>query len=76
MALQPRTILGPYEIDVPLDRTITIKVLPEYVPADPDLKQRFKRKARTAVRLRPTHRFDQSQTELCRRGTEPLSATP
>ena len=56
MSLSPGTKLGPYEIqtqlgaggmgevykarDTRLDRTVTIKVLPEHVAADPDLKQR------------------------------------
>ncbi len=63
MALQPGTSLGPYKIESPLgaggmgevykardtrlDRTVAIKVLPEHVAADPDLKQRFEREART-----------------------------
>ena len=29
--------------DTRLDRTVAIKVLPEHVAADPDLKQRFER---------------------------------
>ncbi len=63
MALKPGTRLGPYEItaaigaggmgevyratDTRLDRTVAIKVLPAHVAADPDLKQRFEREART-----------------------------
>ena len=63
MPLQPGTTLGPYEIlspigaggmgevykarDTRLDRTVAIKVLPEHVAADPDLKQRFEREAKT-----------------------------
>ncbi len=63
MPLQPGTTLGPYQIESPLgaggmgevykardtrlDRTVAIKVLPEHVAADPDLKQRFEREAGT-----------------------------
>ena len=59
MALSPGTTLGPYAIESPLgaggmgevykardtrlDRTVAIKVLPEHVATDPDLKQRFER---------------------------------
>jgi len=73
MALTPGTTLGPYEIlsaigaggmgevykarDTRLDRTVAIKVLPEHVASDPDLKQRFEREAKTvaAEELRITH---------------------
>ena len=60
MPLTPGTTLGPYEIQAPLgaggmgevykardtrlDRTVAIKVFPEHVAADPDLRQRFERK--------------------------------
>ena len=37
--------------DTRLDRTVAIKVLPEHVAADPDLKQRFEREARTVAAL-------------------------
>ena len=59
MPLQAGTTLGPYQIESPLgaggmgevyqatdtrlDRTVAIKVLPEYVADDPDLRQRFER---------------------------------
>ena len=59
MSLTSGTTLGPYEIlsplgaggmgevykatDTRLDRTVAIKVLPEHVANDPDLKQRFER---------------------------------
>ena len=64
MPLQPGTTLGPYQVtakigeggmgevyqarDTRLDRTVAIKVLPEHVAADPDLKQRFEREAKTS----------------------------
>ena len=71
MPLQSRTQLGPYEIlapigaggmgevykarDTRLDRTVPIKVLPEHVAADPDLKQRFEREAKTISSLNHPH---------------------
>ena len=71
MPLQLGTSLGPYQIDAPLgaggmgevykatdtrlDRTVAVKVLPEQVAADPDLKQRFEREARTVAALNHPH---------------------
>ena len=71
MPLSPGTQLGPYEIVAPigaggmgevyrardtrLDRTVAIKVLPEHVAADPDLKQRFEREARAVGALNHPH---------------------
>ena len=71
MALQLGATLGPYEIQAPLgaggmgevykatdtrlDRTVAIKVLPEHVASDPDLKQRFEREARTVAALNHPH---------------------
>ncbi len=67
MALAPGVRLGPYEIvsalgaggmgevykarDTRLDRTVAIKVLPEHVASDPDLKQRLEREAKTIRNL-------------------------
>ncbi len=67
MALAPGVRLGPYEIavqigmggmgevykarDTRLDRTVAIKVLPEHVASDPELKQRFEREAKTISSL-------------------------
>ena len=71
MPLQAGTSLGPYQIDAPLgaggmgevykatdtrlDRTVAIKVLPEHVANDPDLKQRFEREAKTVAALSHPH---------------------
>ena len=71
MPLEPGTSLGPYTIEAPLgaggmgevykatdtrlDRTVAIKVLPEHVAADPDLKQRFEREAKTISSLNHPH---------------------
>ena len=71
MSLKAGTTLGPYEIDAPLgaggmgevyrardtrlERTVAIKVLPEHVAADPDLKQRFEREAKTVAALSHPH---------------------
>ena len=71
MSLTAGTTLGPYEIlspigaggmgevyiarDTRLDRTVAIKVLPEHVASDPDLKQRFEREAKTISSLNHLH---------------------
>ena len=71
MPLTPGTSLGPYKIieqlgaggmgevykarDTRLDRTVAIKVLPEHVASDPDLKQRFEREAKTISSLNHPH---------------------
>jgi serine/threonine protein kinase len=67
MALTSGTRLGPYEIisplgaggmgevyrakDTRLDRTVAIKVLPSHLSADPELKQRMEREAKTISAL-------------------------
>ncbi len=71
MPLEAGRHLGPYEIvsaigaggmaevykarDTRLDRTVAIKVLPEHVASDPDLKQRFEREAKTISSLNHPH---------------------
>ena len=71
MPLETGRQLGPYQIEAPLgaggmgevyrardtrlDRTVAIKVLPEHVAADPDLKQRFEREAKTISSLNHPH---------------------
>jgi len=71
MALSPGTRLGPYAVtakigeggmgevyqatDTRLDRTVAIKVLPEHVASDPDLRQRFTREAKAISSLNHPH---------------------
>ena len=71
MTLTPGTRLGPYEIqsalgaggmgevykarDSRLDRAVAVKVLPEHVASDPELKQRFEREAKTLAALSHPH---------------------
>ena len=77
MPLQPGTQLGPYEIlwpigaagmgevykarDTRLDRTVAIKVLPEHVASDPDLKQRFEREAQVLGQPEPSQHYGRSR---------------
>ena len=67
MPLQAGATLGPYQIDAPLgaggmgevykatdtrlERTVAIKVLPEHVASDPEMRRRFEREARAAAAL-------------------------
>src|SRR5499427_6541640 len=71
MAIAPGTRLGPYEIVAPLgaggmgevyrardtrlDRTVAIKVLPDALAADPQLRERFEREARAISSLQHPH---------------------
>lgn len=71
MPLQPGARLGPYEIisplgaggmgevyrgrDTRLDRVVAIKILPDHLSSQPDLRQRFEREARTVSSLNHPH---------------------
>ena len=71
MPLGPGAKLGPYEVlaplgaggmgevyrakDTRLDRTVALKVLPEHLAANPDLRQRFEREARAVSSLNHPH---------------------
>jgi len=71
MALISGTRLGPYEIVAPigaggmgevykaqdtrLDRTVAIKVLPEHLAENPELKARFEREAKAISQLNHPH---------------------
>ena len=74
MALSVGTRLGPYEVqsqlgaggmgevykarDTRLERTVAVKVLPEPVASDPEVKQRFEREAKTLAALNHPHICD------------------
>ena len=91
MPLHAGTTLGHYEILAPigaggmgevhkarntrLDRTVAIKVLPEHVASDPDLKQRFEREAKTISSLNHPHICTHDIGSHCR-GVPPLRALP
>src|SRR5512134_1629845 len=71
MSMEPGTRLGAYQItgllgaggmgevykarDTRLDRTVAIKVLPDQLAADQELKQRFEREAKTLATLSHPH---------------------
>ena len=71
MPLQPASRLGPYEIlasigaggmgevykarDTRLDRTVAIKVLPEHLSSNPQLRERFEREAKAISSLSHPH---------------------
>src|SRR6266849_1385285 len=71
MSLQPTTRLGPYEIissigaggmgevyrarDTRLDRIVAVKVLPEHLSSNPQLRERFEREARAISSLNHPH---------------------
>ncbi len=71
MPLSPATRLGPYEIvssigaggmgevyrarDTRLDRTVAIKVLPEHLSSNPQLRERFEREAKAISSLSHPH---------------------
>ena len=71
MPLSPATRLGPYEIvssmgaegmgevyrarDTRLNRTVAMKVLPEHLSADPQLRERFDRDAKAISSLSHPH---------------------
>src|SRR5713226_7357683 len=71
MSLQPSTRLGPYEIissigaggmgevyrarDTRLDRIVAVKVLPEHLSSNPQLRERFEREARAISSLSHPH---------------------
>src|SRR5580765_5035666 len=71
MPLQPASRLGPYEIlapigaggmgevykarDTRLDRTVAIKILPEHLSSNPQLRERFDREAKAVSSLSHPH---------------------
>ena len=71
MALEPGSVLGPYEIESPLGaggmgevyrardtrlgRIVAVKVLPEHLSQNPDMRARFEREARAASSLNHSH---------------------
>ena len=85
MALTSGMRLGPYEIqsaigaggmgevykarDTRLDRTVAIKVLPQHVASDPDLKLRFAREAKTLAALSHPWAYLAPAQGSCRRAS-------
>src|SRR5438876_6544479 len=71
MVLSPGTKLGPYEVVAPLgaggmgevyrardarlERDVAVKILPQHLSSDPDLKARFEREARSISALSHPH---------------------
>src|SRR5436305_8458719 len=71
MVLAPGTKLGPYEVvatlgaggmgevyrarDARLERDVAVKILPQHLSSDPDLKARFEREARAISALSHPH---------------------
>src|SRR5438445_6673121 len=71
MPLSPATRLGPYEIvswigaggmgevyrakDTRLDRTVAIKILPEHLSSNPQVRERFEREAHAIASLNHPH---------------------
>ena len=92
MALAPGTRLGPYEIvsalgaggmgevyranDTRLNREVAVKVLPEHLSRNPELRERFEREARAISQLsHPTSVFCTTSEPTRARTTSSSSAS-
>ncbi len=92
MTLAAGSRLGPYEIlsaigaggmgevyrarDTRLERTVAVKVLPEHLTSNEDLRQRFEREAKTISQLSHPHICSRSPTPWTRRtGRESCTGT-